>query len=149
MRAREDILTREERDVLILAAPHVSGHHINSTEIGKRLGVSTVRVKTLIYHACFKLKAHNRTEAIFLALIRREIRLDEVWSLDKLAELWISLYPDILKSIIHFVREELEYGHLPGEGQTNYPYSQKIREIRYHINEKGTICSHLGLLDPV
>ena len=114
---KSTVLTREERDILILGALHPRGKHLSNSEIGERLGISVSRVKTLIHQACVKLEAHNRIEAIFFAMKRGEISLDEVYSLDELAEILSSLSPDMLRRIAHLVRQELKHGHLPGEDE--------------------------------
>ncbi len=111
------MLTEEERGVLLLAAPHVCGKHLGNAEIGQRLGVSATRVKTLIHQACVKLKAHNRMEAVFFALIRKEIRLNDLYSLDELAEIFSAMCPDMFRKITQLVREEMEYIHLLGEDE--------------------------------
>jgi DNA-binding CsgD family transcriptional regulator len=114
MKTRSTALTSEERDILILAALHPRGKHLSNIEIGQRLGVSVGRVKTLIHQACVKLQAHNRIEAIFFAMKRGDISLNEVYSLDEISEILSSLSPDMLRTIAHLVRQELEDGHLPG-----------------------------------
>jgi len=108
MKTRSTVLTKEERDVLILAALH--GQHLGNAEIAQRLGASVNRVKTLIHQACIKLGAHNRNEAIVSAMKRGEISPTEFYSLDELAELLSSLGPDMLRRIAHLVRQ-LEHGH--------------------------------------
>ena len=113
MKAKYAILTREERDVLVLAATHPNGQHLNNTDVAQHLGISVNRVKKLIHQACIKLRAHNRNEAILLAIRRGEIRLDELYTFDELAEFWISLCPDVLKRVINLVREGLDHGQLP------------------------------------
>ncbi len=115
MKTRSTVLTREEREILILVSLHPSGKHLSNSEIGQRLGISVTRVKTLIHQACVKLKAHNRNEATFFAMSRGEISLNELFSLDELAEILSSLGPDMLRGIAHLVRQELEHGHLPGK----------------------------------
>jgi DNA-binding CsgD family transcriptional regulator len=114
MKTKSTVLTREERDILILGALHPRGKHLSNSEIGERLGISVSRVKTLIHQACVKLEAHNRIEAIFFAMRRGEISINEVYSLDELAEILSSLSPDMLIRIAHLVRQELEHGHLQG-----------------------------------
>jgi len=74
-------------------------------------------VKTIIHQACVKLQAHNRNEAVLLALIRGEISLDEPYSLDELAERFSSLDPDMLRRIAYLVRQGLEHGHLLGKDE--------------------------------
>jgi DNA-binding CsgD family transcriptional regulator len=112
MQTKSNVLTREERDILILGAIHPDGKHLSNSEIAQRLGVSVSRVKTLIDQACVNQEAHNRIEAIFLAMRRGEINLNEVYSLDELAEILSSLSPDMLIWIAQLVRWELEHGHL-------------------------------------
>ena len=112
MKTRSTVLTREERDILILAALHPRGNHLSNNEIGQRLGISVGRVKTLMHQACVKLEAHNRIEAIFFAMKRGDISLNEVYSLDEIAEILSSLSPDMLRRIARLMRQELEYGCL-------------------------------------
>jgi len=113
MQTKSTVLTREERDILILGTINPRGEHLSNIEIGQRLGISVSRVKNLIHQACLKLEAHNRIEAIFFAMKRGEISLNEVYSLDEIAEILSSLSPDMLRRIAHLVRQELEYGRFP------------------------------------
>jgi DNA-binding NarL/FixJ family response regulator len=114
MKTKSTILTKEERDILILVARH--GQHLSNTEIARRLSTSVSRVKTLIHQACLKLGAHNRREAIYNAILKRgEMSLSDLYSLDELAEILSSLGPDMLRRIAHLVRQKLEHGYIPGE----------------------------------
>lgn len=117
MKTKSTVLTREERDILILAALYPNGKHLSNSEIAQRLGVSVNKVKTIIHQACVKLEARNKNKAIFLAIRRGEISLNEVYSLEELAELFSSLGPDMLRRIAHLVHQELEHGHLPGKDE--------------------------------
>jgi DNA-binding CsgD family transcriptional regulator len=74
-------------------------------------------VKTLIHQICIKLEAHNRNEAIFFAVRRGEIRPNELYTLDELAELFSAFHPDMLRRVTHLVREDLEHGHLSGKDE--------------------------------
>jgi len=111
MGVRRVILTKEERDVLILVATHPNDQHLNNTEIAQRLGIPVNRVKKLIHHACIKLGAHNRNEAILLAIRQKEIKLDELYTFEELVEFWISLCPDVLGRVIYLVQEGIEHGY--------------------------------------
>jgi len=117
MKTKSTVLTTEERDILILGTIHPRGKHLSNSEIGQRLGISVSRVKNLIHQACVKLEAHNRIEAIFFAMKQGEIDINEVYSLDEIAEILSSLSPDMLRRIAHLVRQELEGGHLPGKDE--------------------------------
>ncbi len=112
MKSKSTTLTKEERDILVLGGIHPDGKQLSNAEIGQPLGLSVNRVKTIIHQACVKLQAHNRNEAILLALIRGELRLDDLYSLDELAERFSSLDPDMLRRLAHRVRQGLEPGHL-------------------------------------
>ncbi|MFC1924068.1 LuxR C-terminal-related transcriptional regulator [Chloroflexota bacterium] len=113
MKARVPTLTREQRDILILAAPHLHGQHLSNNDIAQRIGIPATRVKTLIHQACVKLGAHNRIEAVFFALLKRDIRLNDVYSLDELAEIFRMMCPDMFRKITRLVSQEIDYGHLP------------------------------------
>jgi len=63
----------------------------------------------LLHRACVKLKAHNRREVLFFALLRREVRLDDIYSLDEIAEVLRVMCPEMSRNIIYFIRDEKEY----------------------------------------
>ena len=113
MAAQNPILTKEERDILILVAVHPGLKHLTNEEIGQRLDIPVSKVKTLMYQACQKLNADNRNEAVFLAMKLGEIKLDELLSLEELAEILGSMDPDVLRMIASCVRSKqtmlLEY----------------------------------------
>ena len=111
------ILTKEERDILILSALHPNSKHLSNSEIGQRLGITVTKVKTLIHQACVKLEAHNKNEAVLLAMRRGEINLNELLSLDELAEILSSLDPDVLREIANFVRNNRMQRSLPDKGE--------------------------------
>lgn len=98
------ILTKEEHDVLILASEHPNLKHLGISEISERLGISETSVKTHIHQACLKLGADNRNEAVLLAMRRGEIRLDELLSLEELAEILCSIDPEVLRKIANLIR---------------------------------------------
>ena len=113
MAAQNPILTKEERDILILVAVHPGLKHLTNEEISQRLNIPVSKVKTLMYQACQKLNADNRNEAVFLAMKQGEIMLDELLSLEELAEILGSMDPDVLRMIASCVRSKqtmlLEY----------------------------------------
>jgi DNA-binding NarL/FixJ family response regulator len=126
MKVNGSILTKEERDVLILAAPHPDGQHLSNTEIGQRLGISLTKVKTLIRQACVKLNAHNRYEAGVFAIQQGEIKLDEVYSLNELAEIFSSIHPDKFRGIAHLAYKEADHRGLPiNDEQKNGKYRRQ------------------------
>ena len=114
MKAEGSILTEEEREVLLFAATHPNGRHFSNSEIAQRLGMSISKVKILIHQACIKLEAHNRIEALFFAILKGEIRIDELYTLDELAEILSALCPEVFAKIMQLVNKELNYEHIPG-----------------------------------
>lgn len=74
-------------------------------------------MKWLLHKSYIKLKARTRNEAILVALIRGEISLNELYSLDEIAERFISLDPDMLRRIANLVRKVLTYGHPISDGE--------------------------------
>jgi len=113
--AGSNILTREEREILILTAPHLYDRQLSNAKVSQRLGISLSRVKTLIHQACIKMRAHNKYEALLFAMRRGEINLNDVYSLDELAEVWISLSPYMLRMMTRALYEDIEHRLFPGE----------------------------------
>ena len=109
MKIRNTVLTEKEREILILGAEHLN--QLSNIEIAQRLGVSVSSVKATIHHACVKLGASTRNEAILFALKRGEISLSEILSLDEMAERFRFLGPNLLRRIAHLVSQGLEYGY--------------------------------------
>jgi DNA-binding CsgD family transcriptional regulator len=114
---RAPVLSAEERDILILISRHPSGKHLSNNEIGEQLGIPVSRVKSLIHQACVKLKAHNRNEAVFLAMRRGEINLNELLSVDELAEILCSVDPVDLRAIANRVRHNQVQRMLPEKSE--------------------------------
>lgn len=105
MKMGTPVLSEEEREVLVLVAQHPGDKHLTNEEIAQRLGVSVVRVKTLLHQACVKLGASNRNRAVLLAAKRGEISFAEVLSLDDLVDILGPLGPDVLRRIAWQMRQ--------------------------------------------
>ena len=145
MKTKSTVLTREERDIIILGAIYPHGKHLSNSEIAQRLGIPVSRVKTLMHQACVKLGAHNRIEVILFAMKRGEINLNEVYSLDELAEILSSLSPDMLRSIAQLVRQELEHGQLPGNDDQIIPADRRQDTILTKRERDVLILAGRGL----
>lgn len=104
LRSVNPILTEEERAVLIQVAIHPGLKHLTNKQIGKYLGFSESKVKSLLHQIFLKLDASNRNEAVLLALKRREIFLNELITLEELSDLLCSLDPEELREIADYVR---------------------------------------------
>lgn len=117
MKAREVILTKEQRDVLVLACPNLNCKCLSNEEIGTRLGMPATRVKTLIHQACANLGAHNRNEAIYIAVTRGLIKLDELHTITEIAELLSHFRPYMLRRITSIICEELDHRPLLENGE--------------------------------
>lgn len=87
-------LTNRERGVLVLA-----GRGLTNQDIAEKLGISSRTVKCILHHACLKLRAPNRTQALLMAIRKGHVSIKEVLSLDELAELIASLDPEAIDSV--------------------------------------------------
>lgn len=117
IKRKGSILNDEERCILALGAIHLNGKQISNTEIGQRLGIPVNRVKMVLHQACAKLKARTRNEAILFALIRDDISLSEIYSIDEIAMRFSSLEPDIFRKIANIARQGMEYRHILWEDE--------------------------------
>lgn len=139
MKKKGIMLTKEQRDVLILACPRLSGQHLTNNEIGQRLGLPAGRVKTLIHQACANLGAQNRYEAIYIAVKIGFIRLNEVHTLDEIAELLSIFRPDMLRKITNIVCEELGKRNFPWKGEI-FIRNDIIRDNKLTKREQDVIA---------
>ena len=99
MRRKDTILTKGERAALILVA-----RGLTNDEISERLFTSTNKVKAIIHQTCVKLDAHNRVEAVFRAIKHKILTVDEIFSVDELADLLSSLRPETIEAIARLLR---------------------------------------------
>jgi len=99
MKKKDAILTKWEQDVLIQVA-----RGMTNEEIAELLHTSAIRVKGLIHQACVKLAAHNRVEAVFKAIRQKILTVDEIFSIDELADLLSSLRPETIEAIAKLSR---------------------------------------------
>jgi DNA-binding CsgD family transcriptional regulator len=88
------MLTNRERNVLALA-----GRGLTNQGIAEELGISSRTVKCILHHACLKMRAHNRTQALFTAINKGYINIREVLSLNELIELYASLDSEAKDSV--------------------------------------------------
>jgi len=109
---KKSVLTKKERDVLILGSRYVDCKHLSTIEIAESLGLSVSCVKTTIHRACAKLRTHNKTEAIVTALKSGEINFNELYSFDEITERLSSLGPNVLRKIAYILRQGIPLEHL-------------------------------------
>ena len=88
------MLTNRERDVLALAARGNTNQNI-----ADELGISCRTVKCILHHACVKLRAQNRTQALFMALCQGHLGMKEVFSSEELTVLFSFVDPEMLDGI--------------------------------------------------
>jgi DNA-binding CsgD family transcriptional regulator len=139
------ILTKEERDVLLLTALHPNSKHLSYSEISQRLGISVTKVKTLIHQACEKLGADNRNEAVLMAMKQGEIKLNELLSLDELAEILGSLDSEILLCIANTVRQNPTKKYYPAKGEQVIPVGRRQTGLLTNRERDVLILSSQGL----
>ena len=117
MKTRRVVLTKEEQDILVLVAQNPFDQHLSNREIGRLLGIPVSRVKTLLHQACDKLGADNRNEAVLLAVVEGEMSLNELLSIEELAEILCTLDPIVLHKMTDFARQRVRYDELPLDGE--------------------------------
>lgn len=145
MDRKEAILNQEEREVLILASVHPDSKHLGLQEISKRLGISETRVKTIIHQACQKLGADNRNEAVLLAMRQGEINVNELLTLEELAEIVNSVDPDVLRMIADRVRHNLLQKTLPEKSNQILPIKKRQPGILTNRERDVLILASNGL----
>jgi DNA-binding NarL/FixJ family response regulator len=84
-------LTQREREVVALVA-----RGLTNQEIADQLSISTSAVKICLYQSCIKLGAQNRAQAVISAFKEKAVDLQEVYSLEEMAELLASLSPETI-----------------------------------------------------
>ena len=124
MKKRSPLPTQREKDVLVLVARGLTNH-----EIADQLGMSSGNIKTLLHQACRKLKARNRIEAVRNAMKQGTISVEDVFSLDELAELLGSLGPDAIELIAEFLRQKFVQKPLPLVNEHILPMEERQDDI--------------------
>jgi len=109
---QDTVLNQREREVLVLV-----GRGLTNQEIAEHLFTSTSTVKICLHHACVKLKARNRAQAVIQAMKRGLLNTQEVYSLDELADLISSLGPEAIETVTQLVKRKLEHARLPSSIQ--------------------------------
>jgi len=112
MRKKSTTLTMGERNILMLVA-----RGLTNKEIADQLGMTVSKVKMLLYSACSKMKARNRIEAVFFALRQGAISVHEIYSLDELVELTVSLGPETVETVAQVLRQRLEEERIPSASE--------------------------------
>lgn len=136
------ILTKEERDALILVALHPNSKFQSNREISEQLGISVISVKSLLHQACVKLGADNRGEAVFLALRRGEILITEFFTLSELANCLSALGPELLMLISKYINQDLGYWQI--ERKFNKIILANARQETILTNRERDVLIHVG-----
>ena len=96
-------LTQREREVVALVA-----RGLTNQEVAQQLFISTYAVNISFHQACVKLGARNRAQASLFAFKKRAIDLQDVFSLEEIADLLASLAPEAIETIASLLKEKLE-----------------------------------------
>jgi len=105
---RNGTLTGRERDVLALA-----GRGLTNQEIADDLVISARTVKCTLHRACAKLGAHNRTQAVLVAMRQGDLHILDMFSHDELADLLRSIPQDLLSAVYEHAGRDAAAGSLP------------------------------------
>ncbi len=116
------ILTNREKDILALA-----GRGLTNQDIGEKLEISSRTVKCILHHACIKLRAHNRTQALLMAINEGCISIKEVFSLDELVDLIASLDPELMDSVSQRLKlKDEKRSFLSGDECISHPENKRL-----------------------
>lgn len=124
MKNKATILTKGERDALVQVA-----RGMTNEEIAELLHTSANRVKGLIHQACVKLAAQNRVEAVFRAIRQKILTVDEIFSIDELADLLSSLRPETIEAIAKLLRHNQSSAPLTPVSENDPQQRRKQRTI--------------------
>ena len=105
---RNGMLTGRERDVLALA-----GRGLTNQEIADDLFISARTVKCTLHRACVKLGAHNRMQAVIVAMRQGDLHILDMFSLDELANLLRSIPDEVLSAIYERAGRNATAGSFP------------------------------------
>ena len=106
-RRQDTILTKSERDVLILA-----GRGLTNKEIAYRLCLANGTVRVFLNRAWTKLGASNRAEAVVLALKQREISVDEINSLSEIVQYFAPSGAESVERMAQLLNQKLRQEHI-------------------------------------
>jgi DNA-binding CsgD family transcriptional regulator len=107
-RRQDTILTKRERDVLILS---VRG--LTNIEIADRLYISISAVRTFLNRACTKLGASKRSDAVVLALKQRELSVGEILSLNEVVQGLAPLGAESVEKMAQLLNQKLGQEPIP------------------------------------
>jgi DNA-binding CsgD family transcriptional regulator len=133
MRKKDAILTKGERDALVLVA-----RGMTNEEIAQRLSTSTNKVKALMHQSCIKLEAHNRVEAVFKAIRQKALTVDEIFSLDEMADLLSSLSPETIEAIAKLLRHSTASNAIITVKESN-PQQRKVQSAVLTQRERDVL----------
>ncbi len=105
---RSSVLTARERGVLALA-----GRGLSNQAIGDELHISSLTVKCTLHRASGRLGAHNRTQAVIMAMAQGALHLLDMFSIDEIASLIGSIPSDLLTTIEQRLQQRQEPRQLP------------------------------------
>ena len=102
------MLTKRERDVLVLAC-----RGLTNKEIADSLYISNSAVMTFLNRACRKLGASKRADAMMLALIQREIDIDDIGTFNEFVWLLAPLGAESIEKLAQMIEQRSGQDKIP------------------------------------
>ena len=96
------LLTNRERDVLILAS-----YGLTNQEMAEKLCMSTNTIRSFLYRAFTKLGARTKADAVLLALKKREMSMQEIFSVDGMFALLAPLGAEAIEKMAQLLDKML------------------------------------------
>ena len=106
MKPQEKILSKRERDILVLV-----GRGLTNQEIANQLWISIRTVKCVLYRACLKLGVRHRDQAVLKALRKQAIGIQDIFSIEELADFMSSLTPELIITVAQRVEQNIKQNH--------------------------------------
>lgn len=101
--SHDSVLTQREREVLALV-----GRGLTNQEIAEKLFTSTSTVKLCLHQSCVKLGARNRAQAVIHAMKQGALDTRDVYSLDEIADLLVSLGPEAIETVGQLLKRKID-----------------------------------------
>ena len=102
-KTQANILSKRERDIVTLV-----GRGLTNQEIADQLWISMRTVKCILHRACVKLGVRSRELAVLKGLRDGAIEVQDMYSIDELAELMATLPPELITTVSKRVEQNLK-----------------------------------------
>jgi len=108
----DDLLSNREKDILVLV-----GRGLTNQEIADQLWISMRTVKCILHRACVKLEVRTRDQAVLKGLRDRAIGIQDMYSIEEMAELMASLPPELIAMVAQRVEQRVKQNNIGSDAR--------------------------------